>query len=191
MNSNGGHGSSFEVTSTAFKRALGKFASGVTVVTVKVGDTARGMTVSAFFSLSIDPPLIAIAVHKQSKLHSFLKEATDFGVSILASHQANLSDHFAGRRREIVDVQFSEIGRVPVIAGALVHICCAVAARYDGGDHTIYTGLVRDLKHREDCEGLVCFSGTYRAFEKVVKGNRQEAAEGGTRAEVAGMRKTG
>src|SRR5260221_1206162 len=190
-NSNGGNGNSGGVASTEFKTALGKFASGVTVVTIKVGGITRGMTVSAFFSLSMDPPLVAVAVHKQSKLHSHLQEATDFGISILASHQANLSDHFAGRRREVADIQFAEVGCVPVIEDALVHLCCAVAARYDGGDHTIYIGLVRDLKHREDCEALVYFSGNYRTFDSTAMNNRRRPTDCDTRTETARVRKSG
>jgi len=173
-----------KVPSTEFKKAMGKFASGVTVVSAKAGGITRGMTVSAFFSLSIDPPLIAIALHKKSKLNSLLQEATDFGVSILASHQAPVSDHFAGRCQELVEVQFAELDGVPIIQGALVHICCRIAAQYDGGDHTIYTGLVHAVEYREDCEGLVYCSGSYRALDGLAKSTWQRP-KGDLRAQTA------
>jgi len=185
-NSNGIKGNSPSVTSTEFKKAMGKFASSVTVVTTRVDGITRGMTVSAFFSLSLDPPLIAIAVHKKSKLHSLLQVATDFGVSILASHQSSLSDHFAGRRQEVVDIQFAEIDGIPVIQESLVHISCAVAARYDGGDHTIYTGLVRALQHREDCEALVYCSGNYRALDGLAKSSWHGSSGDDPHVQVAG-----
>jgi len=149
-----------------FRKALGKFASGVTVITTSLDGHIRGMTVSAFFSLSMNPPLVAVAVHKQSKLHALLDRANHFGVSILASHQAHLSDHFAGRNNGGTGFEFVELDCVPVIQDALVHLCCSVMARYEGGDHTIFTGLVKAIQYREDCEALVCFSGNYGAFDK-------------------------
>lgn len=155
------------VTATEFKKAVGKFASGVTVVTVKLNDTTHGMTASAFLSLSLDPPLIAIAVHNRSKLQTLLLQATDFGVSILASDQTRLAEHFAGRPQESAGIQFVEIGGVPFIHGALAHIRCSVAARYDGGDHTIYTALVHCVRQLQDFEPLVYFSGNYRSIGSI------------------------
>jgi len=147
------------VTASEFKKAVGKFASGVTIVTVKTASGTHGMTASAFFSLSLDPPLIAIAVNNRSKLHTLLSQAQEFGITILASDQSYLADHFSGQSEENVRVQFVETGGVPFIRGALAHIRCKVAAKYEGGDHTIYTALVCCALQLEDFDPLVYFSG--------------------------------
>jgi flavin reductase (DIM6/NTAB) family NADH-FMN oxidoreductase RutF len=158
------------VNPSEFKKTMGKFPSGVTVVTVKAGGVTHGMTASAFFSLSLNPPLVAVAVHNQAKLHALLLQSEDFGISILGSHQRRLSDHFAGRHQVSADIEFVDIDGLSLIDGALAHICCSVAARYSGGDHTIYTGLVRCLTYREDCEPLVHYSGNYRSLTTFANG---------------------
>ena len=83
--------------SRSFRDALGRFASGVTVVTVRDADGVHGITVSAFSSVSLEPPLVMVAVGKKARAHARIAAAGRFGVSVLAADQQVYSDLFAGR----------------------------------------------------------------------------------------------
>ena len=81
----------------AFRRTLGMFATGVTIITTQAGDQVHGMTANAFMSVSLQPPLVLISVDKRAKMNALLHEGVRFGVNVLADDQRELSDHFAGR----------------------------------------------------------------------------------------------
>ena len=81
----------------AFRRTLGMFATGVTIITTQSGDQVHGMTANAFMSVSLRPPLVLISVDKRAKMNNLLREGVRFGVNVLAEDQRELSDHFAGR----------------------------------------------------------------------------------------------
>ena len=122
------------------------FPQGVTVVTWTEPDGARGMTVSAFTSLSLNPPLVLISISKDSSNHDAIVKSEQFAVNFLASDQGSISDRFAGRlkmkeRFEGVSFAKGSTGS-PVIAGARAVIECLVWRSYDGGDHTILLGEV-------------------------------------------------
>lgn len=147
-----------------FRKAMGRFASGVTVVTVDVGGDIHGMTAASFFSVSLHPPLIAVSVDKRAHMHGFLEKENSFGVSILAREQERISDHFAGRQGASADFTFVKECGIPLIAGALVHLCCSVEQRFPAGDHTIYLGRVEYLSFREDNEPLIFFGSRYHSL---------------------------
>ena len=86
--------------SRQFRNALGRFSSGVTIVTTSHNGQAHGMTANAFVSVSIDPPLVLVSVDHRAAMHNFLPESKRYGVSILAERQEQLSNHFAGRTVE-------------------------------------------------------------------------------------------
>ena len=128
-----------------FRSVLGRFASGVTVVTAR--DTAgedHGMTVSAFCSLSLDPLFALICVERTAVLHGVLADATQFAVNILDAEQESISRRFS----EQIEDRFDGIGYTrgltgcAVLEGILGYLECDIAARYPGGDHTIYVGEV-------------------------------------------------
>src|SRR5262245_63829201 len=81
----------------AFRRTLGMFATGVTVLTTRQGEQVHGMTANAFMSVSLRPPLVLISLDRRARMCAMLHEGTHFGVSVLAQGQAELSDKFAGR----------------------------------------------------------------------------------------------
>ena len=128
-----------------FRRALGHFASGVTVVTSKGDDgTLRGITVSAFSSVSLDPPLVLICIDKKASLHDHLKEGGHFAVNMLAEDQELISRRFAskeGDRFEGLGYREGSTG-TPLLDGALASIECRIVHAYPGGDHTIVVGEV-------------------------------------------------
>jgi flavin reductase (DIM6/NTAB) family NADH-FMN oxidoreductase RutF len=124
---------------------MGRFASGVTVVTAQTADLKpSGMTVSAFSSLSLEPPLILVCIDQRASIHSLLLEGRHFAVNVLTEEQEVLSRRFASRDGD----RFSGTGYkdgatgVPVLDDVLAAIECRVVHTYSGGDHTIVVGEV-------------------------------------------------
>lgn len=151
---------------TVFRRALGQFATGITVVTAR--DDAgvdQGMTVSAFCALSLEPPLVLVCIGHDASLAPALSNATHFGVSILGNSQEALSRRFAdsvASRFEGVDHVRCPSG-VPLIAGAAAQLECRIAARFPGGDHTIVIGEVLSAS-AEGGAPLLYHQGAYRGL---------------------------
>ena len=148
-----------------FRAVLGRFASGVTVLTARGKDGRdHGMTVSAFCSASLVPPLVVACVAHDADMHGVLRKATHFGISILAEGQELLSDHFAGRPSNGLDVQFVRRQDMPVLKGAVAYLICEVADAHPAGDHTLYIGQVEYLE-MWDSRPLVFYAGQYRYLD--------------------------
>lgn len=155
-----------------FRRTLGRFATGVTVVTM-LGDPDTdpalevrpyGITVNAFMSLSLDPPLIAVSIDKTAGAHDTLMAATRFGVSVLGGEQAEISDHFAGRPVTLTSDPFTTLAGFPVIAGSIARLVNRVSRTVDVGDHTLFIGEVEAIERNGDAP-LLFFGGQYRDLE--------------------------
>jgi flavin reductase (DIM6/NTAB) family NADH-FMN oxidoreductase RutF len=151
----------------AYKEALRGWASGVTVVTSRSGDKTHGMTVSAFSSVSMDPPLILVCASRSSATHSMIEEGGVFAVNILASHQEDVSNIFASSKHEGTRLQRvrwteGETG-APLIDEALASLECKVASAHREGSHTIYIGHVQAV-HTTDAAPLVYYQGGYRSL---------------------------
>jgi flavin reductase (DIM6/NTAB) family NADH-FMN oxidoreductase RutF len=128
-----------------FRRALCQFAAGVTVVTTRDGKgRSLGLTVTAFSSVSLDPPLILVCVDHRSEAHVGFRDAGLFGVSILAEGQEELSRRFAvGGAAKFKGLELSTgTTGVPLVPGSVARLECRVKATYDAGDHAIYVGEV-------------------------------------------------
>lgn len=136
------------VDPTSFRRALGQFASGVTVVTTRDGSgRPQGLTVSSFCSVSLRPPLVLVCVDRRSEAHASFRASGRFGVSVLAEGQERLSRRFAtaGRDKFAGVALIEDAGGVPLIRGALAHLECRLTAAHRGGDHSIFVGEVTRL----------------------------------------------
>lgn len=151
-----------------FRSALGRFASGVTVVTTCAADsTDHGMTASAFCSVSLDPPLILVCVEKIATMHDAITSCAHFAVNVLAHNQEQVARRFA----ESEGNRFAGIGftrgahAVPVIDDVLAVLECRRAAAYDGGDHTIIVGEVATAVWRDD-KPLLYYRGGYAGIER-------------------------
>lgn len=146
-----------------FRRALGQFATGVTVVTTLAGDGRKvGMTVNSFSSVSLDPPLVLWSVARHAPSFQDFTTATHFGVNVLAAHQHHLCKQFATPSEDkFAGVKCVAGACVPVIEDTLAYFVCRVVQQYDGGDHVILLGQVEAYKHQAG-EGLVFHSGKYR-----------------------------
>jgi flavin reductase len=134
-----------KVDPALFRRVMGSFAAGVTVVTTVAGGQVRGMTVSAFMSGSLAPPLCVVSIRKEARMHPLLTEAGHFGVSILAKNQERISTHFAGAPVANLALEYVWAGRTPLLANAAAAIAADIAAQHDCGDHTLFIGHIRYL----------------------------------------------
>jgi flavin reductase (DIM6/NTAB) family NADH-FMN oxidoreductase RutF len=134
-----------EVDSATFRNLLGRFATGVTVLTLQSPDgRPAGMTASSLASVSLQPPLLSVCVDREADLHDLIVAAPGFVVNVLESGQEELSRRFAEQHRDRfagVGYHIGPAGEV-LLDGALAHIECRRHALYDGGDHSIIVGLV-------------------------------------------------
>jgi flavin reductase (DIM6/NTAB) family NADH-FMN oxidoreductase RutF len=146
----------------AFRRTLGMFATGVTVITTQDGDQVHGMTANAFMSVSLRPPLVVISVDRRAKMHALLHEGRRYGISVLADEQRALSDRFAGRTGEgTEEVEFEVVHQTPLVRGALAHLVAKVARSYWGGDHSLFLGQIEYARYGEG-QPLLFQGGRYQ-----------------------------
>ena len=144
-----------------FRKTLGMFATGVTVITTQLEGQVHGMTANAFMSVSLRPPLVLISVDRRARLNPLLREGARFGISVLESRQSALSDHFAGRTSDRGEEPRFEIVRdTPLVEGALAHLVVRVVRSYWGGDHSLFLGQVEYVRYGEG-EPLLFHGGRY------------------------------
>jgi len=154
------------VTSDDFKNALSRFASGVTVVSTR--DSAgklHGITVSAFCSVSLEPPMILICIEKTTVSHYAFEDSGVFVVNILPDSQAATSEKFAAPHAEKFEEieSYPGIEGVPVLKQALASLECRLNFSYHGGDHSIFVGQVENVTVGEG-DPLIYFRGEYRSL---------------------------
>ena len=147
-----------------FRNVLGRFASGVTIVTTELDGQIHGMTANAFMSVSLDPPLVLVSVNRRANMHHLLASSGCYGVSILSVAQQVVSNHFAGRPVEGLTVSFVRKCNVPVVDGAVAHLIARVVDQHEAGDHTLYIGQVEYLDCR-DGQPLLFYAGKYRQLD--------------------------
>lgn len=154
-----------------FRRTVGQFVTGVTVIAADIEGSTRGMTANAFSSLSLDPPLVLFCVAKKAHLGGLIHMATGFSVNFLTHAQQDLSSYFAGMWKDPTPPPFAfeawEGG--PRLAGVGAAMGCAVEAIHEGGDHFIVVGRVLAL-YREDPTPppLVFHAGRYTSTTETV-----------------------
>ncbi len=150
-----------------FKEALSLFASGVTIVTTKDTDgNLHGLTVSAFCSLSLDPPLILVCIDKNTGSHHAFEESGGFIVNVLKENQAHLSAHFASPiKNKFAEIDFtSNEKNFPVLNDVLVNLECILKNSLDGGDHTIFVGQIEKSRISKGKPLIYC-EGDYRTLD--------------------------
>ena len=155
------------VSEDEFRHALSCFASGVNVVTtIDAEGGLHGLTVTAFCSVSLSPPLVLICIEKNTASHNAFRESNAFVVNILHASHAHLSEHFATP----FDDKFQEVryrlglNGIPVLSDALASIECRIERAFDGGDHSIFVGQVENAAVNEG-EPLVYFRSEYRKID--------------------------
>ena len=154
----------------AFRMAMSRFASGITIMSTLQGGVAHAMTANAFTSVSLDPPLVLVCVDKGVRMHAAVQECGYWAVSVLAAGHQPVAERFAKSGRDLYS-QFDGVGTVPgpktgcpLIEGALSWLECRTWATYDGGDHTIVVGEVLSVGTDDstDPAALVYYLGHYR-----------------------------
>lgn len=159
------------ISTDAFRQALGHFATGVTVVTVRRGPgEVHGMTANAFTSVSLVPPLVLVCVDHSARTHPLLLQQERFGVNVLKEGQEALARYFADADQSHeaaahlgVRYSFTERG-TPLLADCLAQLDCARVAAHEAGDHTIFVGQV---EHAATGDGrpLLFYRGRYSQLE--------------------------
>jgi flavin reductase (DIM6/NTAB) family NADH-FMN oxidoreductase RutF len=143
-----------------FRKTLGRFATGVCVITVAHQEHVHGMTANAFMSVSLHPPLILISVSQQAQMYKLLALDTHYGVSMLSDDQEGLSRHFGGRPMDGLEIGFSQEKGVPLLKGAIAHLVARVVDIHPAGDHTLFIGEVEYL-HVGHGSPLLFYAGSY------------------------------
>ncbi|MCA1623684.1 MAG: flavin reductase family protein [Acidobacteria bacterium] len=151
-----------------FRAALAHFASGVTVVTTRDDEGyLHGITVSAFCSLSLNPPLILICIDKRTGSHYAFTESKFFVVNILHEKQQHYADRFASNlpnKFERIEFLTNAKG-IPILKDALVNLECELINSYNNGDHTIFVGQI-ERTVINDGKPLIYFSGNYHKIKR-------------------------
>jgi 3-hydroxy-9,10-secoandrosta-1,3,5(10)-triene-9,17-dione monooxygenase reductase component len=156
------------VDSDAFRHALGRFASGVTVVTTAHEGQLAGLTVSAFSSVSLNPPLVLVCIDKRSSSIDLITRSRVFNVNILASEQEDTSNHFASRIADKFATAQYRTGTLgaPVLVNTLAYLECQLVESVDAGDHIVLIGQVEASEVDETKEPLLYYHGKYRSLAK-------------------------
>jgi 4-nitrophenol 2-monooxygenase / 4-nitrocatechol 4-monooxygenase, reductase component len=149
-----------------FRQLLGRFATGVTVLTVATpGGKPLGMTANSLASVSLHPPLISVCIDREAELHDVIVRAPEFVVNVLASPQEALARRFSDKHEDRFDgigYHLSPEGLV-LLDGALAHAICERHGEYPGGDHTIVLGRVVGGT-ASDRRPLLFYRGGYAAL---------------------------
>lgn len=157
------------IDAAQFRHALGRFASGVTVVTMAHENERSGLTVSAFCSLSLNPPYILVCIDKSSTTLDFVRKAKSFAVNILSETQSDVSNHFASKLTDkLANIPYTNgpLGN-PILEDTCASLECEVAQELDGGDHVILIGKVAYANVDTTKSPLLYYSSSYGRFESL------------------------
>jgi flavin reductase (DIM6/NTAB) family NADH-FMN oxidoreductase RutF len=154
------------------RHVMGRFATGVTVVTTIDRDTIHGMTANAFLSVSLRPPLVLVSLGR-CRMNEMLPRTGRYGVSVLAHDQADFAAHFAAQRQAAVEPAFDWHQGLPLLSGALAHLACRVVDVHPAGDHVLWIGEVEHLEHN-DGQPLLFYTGRFGTLREA--GDRAEQA---------------
>jgi flavin reductase (DIM6/NTAB) family NADH-FMN oxidoreductase RutF len=156
------------VSQADFRRAMGCFATGVTIITLDDDGWVHGMTANAFTSVSLEPPLVLVCVDHKARTHAQMQSRKRFGVNVLAAEQQAISQYYARPERdhdqaeEQAGARFERTAHgTPVLHHALAYLECRLHSAQDAGDHTIFIAEVEDVVVREG-DPLLFFKGKYR-----------------------------
>jgi flavin reductase len=146
------------------RRIFGRFATGVTVLSTITDKETWGMTANAVTSLSLEPPLVLVAVVRNSATDGYLKNSRSFALNILSAEQKNLSTRFSGPGpRDFSDLETKTAATgCPILVEAIAWVDCRVVQIFSGGDHEIFIGeIVAGDAHQGEKKPLLFYSGQY------------------------------
>lgn len=154
------------------RQALGRFASGVAIVTSRHGDRVHGSTMSAFCSASLDPPLVLVCVDRHAESHGTIAEGRVFAVNILKDSQDGLSATLARKGTPELEAAHrldgvsytTAVTGAPILQGIQAYLDCVLTQAIEAGDHTIYVGRIEDAWWDEKDRPLLYYRGRYGRF---------------------------
>ena len=161
-----------------FRRVMGRFATGVTVVSFKRTGQPVGMTVNSFLSVSMEPPLILISVRKASGFVEHVRVGSRFGINILSEQQRKLGPHFANRPEPGANARFHDHAGTPLLDDSLAHIVARVVDIHPAGDHLLFIAEIEHLAHGREAQPLIFFSGRYKQIHAHDPAVQWSAADG-------------
>jgi len=151
-----------------FRKAMGAFATGVTIITVDLDGEVHGMTANAFTSVSLDPMLVLVCVDHSTRTHAHLHSKKRFGINVLGEDHKAISEYYARQERSHEHAEVEAGARfdrtshgTPMLHGALAYLECRLQSAQEAGDHTIFIAEVEDVVLREG-DPLLFFRGKYR-----------------------------
>lgn len=163
------------LSAVEFRKAMGCFATGVTIVTVDLDGAVHGMTANAFASVSLDPPLVLVCVDRTASTHAHLHAKKRFGINVLCEDQRGISEYYARADRTYERAEAEAGARfdrtrhgTPMLHGSLAFLECRLHSAQEAGDHTIFIAEVEDVLVREG-EPLLFYRGTYRSVGEVIE----------------------
>jgi flavin reductase (DIM6/NTAB) family NADH-FMN oxidoreductase RutF len=148
-----------EQAARSLREVMGRFATGVTVITTFHRNTIHGMTANAFLSVSLRPPLVLVSLGR-CRMGEMLPHTKRYGVSVLAHDQGDFAAHFAAQRTAPVEPAFAWHKELPLLEGALAHLACKVVDVHAAGDHELWIGEVEHVWQREG-EPLLFYTGRF------------------------------
>lgn len=147
-----------------YKAAVGKFPTGVTIVSTNFSGKLLGFTANSFTSVSLEPPIISFCIDKKAGSLQGFQESTHFAISILAHDQKGISEHFASKinnKFENIDYFIANKSGCPIPDGVVSFIECTTANIFECGDHYIFIGQVVGVKLCNDKDPLIYFGRSY------------------------------
>ena len=153
------------------RRAMRAWTTGVTVVTARHNDRQYGMTVNSFTSISLDPPLVSLALRRLTHTHELVEQSGEFGVTILAADQKELSDRFAGKVPDIKD-RFENVPTetlaldIPLLQGGIAHFNCRVVQSVPVGENTLFVAEVIAVRGEGEGNPLVYHNREYHRLAR-------------------------
>ena len=159
-----------------FRGVMGRFATGITVITTELGGEVFGMTANAFMAGSLHPPLCVISIARSARMCERLQMSRRFGVTLLSELQQGVSDRFAGRPVHGLDHAFDDIEGIPVVARGLAGIAANVVATADCGDHLLFIGEIVGMEAAEG-DPLLYYRGKYSALYRAPRAEPIAAPE--------------
>lgn len=155
------------VDANTFREVMSRFATGVTIVTTRTEDGIHGLTVNAFCSVSLDPPLVLVCIDRFGTSISFMSRAEGFAVNLLSSGQQQMATRFADSRlsgaQRFEGVQYSTAATgAPILDGTLGYLDCRIVQRHEAGDHIIFIGEVVGASVGAEAPPLLFYRSRYR-----------------------------
>ena len=159
--------------STQFRKVMGQFVTGVTIVTSREDENIHGMTCNAVFSISISPPSVLVSLAKKTRTEMLIEQGRVFAVNVLSESQQEFSDRFAGHHKDQEGNRFQEfpwtqaVTGAPISQGSQAYLDCKLVKAVDAGTHTLFVGEVLAAHWEESLRPLIFYRSQYIGLDSL------------------------